>query len=305
MSRRYRRSARLKLCLACRETFEAADWACPACGWAPARIDGFMAFAPELAEGDDGFAAEAHAVLDGLQAENFWFRARSRLIADLIAKHAPDASRVLEVGCGTGFVLEGLRAALPYARISGSEIETLGLGFAAKRVGGAVELFQMDARRIPFVEEFDLVCAFDVLEHIDEDVGALSEIARSLKPGGWALLSVPQHPFLWSRADEYGHHKRRYRRGELAAKCEAKGLRIVMQTSFVSLLLPLMAAQRLVASRGPYDPRRELALPAPVNRTLERLLDLERAAIRAGVRLPIGGSRFVLAQRDDTSNARN
>src|SRR5689334_11335461 len=93
----------------------------PSCGHAPQEADGFLLFAPELAAFNDGMPAEAHHVLDKLQHRSFWFRARNRLIVDLVRRHFPQARNVLEVGCGTGYVLSGLQTALPSLRLAGSE----------------------------------------------------------------------------------------------------------------------------------------------------------------------------------------
>src|SRR6266545_4042215 len=88
----------------------------------------------------------------------------------------------LEIGCGTGFVLSGIRKAFPELILSGSEIFSEGLNLAAERLPG-VELFQMDARRIPFQEEFDVIGAFDVLEHVKEDEEVLSQMYQATRKG--------------------------------------------------------------------------------------------------------------------------
>ena len=160
-----------------------------------------------------------------LRTSSFWFRVRNRLITDLVRRYFPTAERVLEIGCGTGYVLQALRTALPQSCLLGSEIYANGLPYAARRLGPEVKLFQMDARDIPYATEFDLICAFDVLEHVAEDERVLHELYRALRPGGGVLLSVPQHQFLWSKSDEISLHKRRYRRGELESKCRKAKLR--------------------------------------------------------------------------------
>jgi SAM-dependent methyltransferase len=288
----------MKLCMHCRRGFEAEGWICPACGHSPASIDGFPSFAPALAEAGAAMPAGAHHRLDQLQEQSFWFRGRNRLIQDLVLRFFPDAGTLLEVGCGSGFVLAGLRAVLPAAQLVGSEIYVHGLGYAAKRVGPPCELLQMDARSIPYEAEFDVIGAFDVLEHIDEDEAVLKEIQRTLKPGGGVMLTVPQHPSLWSKADELACHRRRYRRRELADKLRRNGFVILRDTSFISLLLPAMLLQRLMAARSDdYDPERELALPGAIDRLFEATLDVERWLIRVGIDLPLGGSRVVVARK--------
>ena len=114
---------------------------------------------------------------------NFWFRARNKLIIWALRRYFPNAATFLEIGCGTGFVLAGVRQAFPKLRISGSDIFTEGLVFARERAV-SVSLFQMDARCIPFTEEFDVIGAFDVLEHIEEDVDVLRQMFKSTRVGG-------------------------------------------------------------------------------------------------------------------------
>jgi SAM-dependent methyltransferase len=256
-----------------------------------------LLFAPELADSYDGFEATAFERLARTEPTSFWFRSRNRLIVQLIRRHFPTARNLLEIGCGTGYVLLGLRQALPSLLVAGSELSAAGLEFAARRLPGAA-LYQMDARHIPFDAEFDIVCALDVLEHLDEDERALAEMFRAVRPGGGVMVSVPQHPRLWSAGDDFAGHKRRYRRGELVAKLQTAGFEIAQVTSFVSFLLPLMAMSR-ARQRDPqtYDPLTEYRTPRPLDRTFEMILDAERWLIARGVSMPAGGSLVAVARR--------
>jgi len=273
--------------------------ACEHCGFRPAMIDGHPAWAPEIASSAEGFKAEYFANLARLEAGNFWFRARNALVTWSLAKYFPRMGSFLEIGCGTGFVLSGVAKAFPDARLVGSEVYSAGLRFAAERVPTA-SFVQMDARAIPYEDEFDVVAAFDVVEHIAEDEAVLANMRRAVKPGGGVLLTVPQHPSLWSASDEYAHHVRRYTAAELHAKVKAAGLEILRSTSFVTLPLPAMLlSRRANQDLSKFDPLAELTVAAPVNAALEAALRMEHIAIRAGVSLPVGGSRLVVARRSD------
>jgi len=286
-------------CPRCRELHASRPTACPCCRFEPATIGGFTAWAPDVAGDGDGFRPEYFAQLAQLEGEHFWFRARNALIGWAIGAHFPRARDYLELGCGTGYALAGVAQRFPGMRLTASELLSAGLPFAAARVPSA-RLVQLDAREMPWVDEFDLVGAYDVLEHVDEDERVLRGIRESLRVGGGTVLTVPQHPWLWSEADRYACHVRRYRRGELERKLVAAGFRVLRSTSFVSLLLPLMAASRRRAPTGEaYDPTAELRIPQPLNRALEGILRLEIGAIRLGCSLPAGGSRLVVAVRDD------
>jgi SAM-dependent methyltransferase len=242
-----------------------------------------------------------YARLYDLEAGNFWFRARNRLLLWALARFmAPGPQRYLEIGCGTGFVLSAVERRFADWTLSGSEVLEEGLAFARTRMQRA-ELIQLDARQMPFSGELDAVGAFDVLEHIEDDEAVLAEIRRSLRPGGRLFLTVPQHPFMWSAADEYAHHVRRYTAAELAGKLARAGFAIELQTSFVSLIFPAMATARLAQRRRPteYSIEKELAPHPLLNAAFERLMDLERGAIKLGFRFPFGGSLLVVAKNAD------
>ena len=253
----------------------------------------------QLPEADINFKADSHEALFDLEAGSFWFRARNRLLLWAMETHAGEgARRYLELGCGTGFVLSAIEQRFAAWRIVGSEALGSGLERARERVTRA-ELLQLDARALPYEAAFDVVGAYDVLEHIAEDEQALQAIHRALAPGGLMVLTVPQHPWLWGPADEYAHHVRRYTMGELEAKVVHAGFRVRRLTSFVTVLLPLMAASRLMQKLRPraYDPTAELKASPWLDRLLEHLLGLEQALIRRGVRLPAGGSLLLVAEK--------
>ena len=156
----------------------------------------------------------------------------------------------------------------------------------------------MDAQRIPFESEFDVIGAFDVLEHLVEDELALAQMFNAIRPGGGVILSVPQHRFLWSASDDFAMHQRRYQRGELRDKVERAGFRIERITSFISLLLPLMIWSRMQRKRDQeFEPWREFEISPAQNKTLEGILKLERAITRAGVSFPAGGSLLLIGRK--------
>ncbi|HEY8188721.1 MAG TPA: class I SAM-dependent methyltransferase [Pyrinomonadaceae bacterium] len=289
----------MKLCSACDKPFDHGNWQCPYCSYKPENIKGHLAFAPELAKESEGFEADYFARLAELESGNFWFRSRNRLLIWALLRYFPEAQNFLEIGCGTGFVLSGIREAFPELILSGSEIFSEGLNFAAERLPG-VELFQMDARRIPFQEEFDVIGAFDVLEHVKEDEEVLSQMYQATRKRGGILITVPHHPFLWSASDDFARHARRYKTRELSDKVKRAGFDVLRITSFVSLLLPLLVLSRYKQrfNGKEFDPSAEFDISSLVNTTLEKILDGERNMIRAGLSFPAGGSLLLVARRD-------
>lgn len=270
---------------------------CTNCTYTPPRIDGFLAWAPELARSNAGFKAEYFDDLARLEAGNFWFRARNELILWAMRRYLPEPRTMMEIGCGTGFVLSALARAYPAAQLCGSEVFVNGLAHAARRVPNA-HCIQMDARVIPYEDEFDAIAACDVLEHIDEDEVVLRQIGKALRRDGAALLTVPQHPWLWSPSDAYACHVRRYRRGELEGKMVAAGFEIERSTSFVALLLPLLLLSRKVGDcQGEFDPLAEFRIGRAANAALGAAMAVERQLIRLGVDFPAGGSRLVIARK--------
>jgi SAM-dependent methyltransferase len=195
--------------------------------------------------------------------------------------------------------LSGISKAFQHSKLHGSEIFTAGLDFATARLPSA-NFMQMDARDIPFAEEFDVIGAFDVLEHIEEDKCVLTQVHAALKPQGFMLLTVPQHTWLWSPIDEYAFHIRRYPASEIHQKIETAGFKIVRSTSFVTILLPAMVASRLhrkKLSEGKFDATAELKISPWLNSLFFQLLRAELSLIRKGVSFPMGGSRLVVARK--------
>ena len=173
----------MKVCLSCGQRFSTEDWCCPSCNKPPETVDDFLSFAPDLAAKNDGFGAESFEQLFKVEAGNFWFRSRNRLLIWALQKYFPQAESLFEIGCGTGYVLSGIQREFPKLRLYGSDIFNKGLSFAKQRLSD-VSLFQMDARKIPFEKEFDVIGAFDVLEHIDEDGIVLQQMFQATKSGG-------------------------------------------------------------------------------------------------------------------------
>lgn len=252
---------------------------------------------------DGGFDAALFGQLAALEDASFWFRARNRLIVQLVSEITTPGDQLLEVGCGTGYVLRALVRQCGL-RATGSELFREGLEFARKRVPEA-DFVELDARAMPYEAAFDVAGAFDVLEHVDDDVGVLHGLHRAIRPGGFLVLTVPQHPRLWSAVDTHAHHVRRYRRRELVDRVTYAGFDIVRVTSFVTSLLPMMALAR-VLKRDPdqeYDLASELVPPQPLNRCLELFLNGECALIRRGMNLPAGGSLALVARRKPRHDA--
>ncbi|MEA2784729.1 MAG: hypothetical protein QOF71_833 [Candidatus Eremiobacteraeota bacterium] len=285
----------MRRCLRCDRSIASPSWTCIACGFSPEVAAGYLSFVN--GGGEDGFEAEFFAPLADLEPGFWWFEARNELIAWTLRRWFPSMSSFLEIGCGTGYVISRLAREFPGVRMSASEIFAEAMPFVARRAPGA-ERYRFGACDIPFRVEFDVVGAFDVVEHIGSDDVALAEMRRATRPGGGLVLTVPQHPALWGPSDDIGHHKRRYTRRMLRERLEAAGYRVLALRSFVALLMPLLVASRLAARRSAApDPRDEFRIAPWMNRVLTGVMALERAAIMRGADSPFGGSLIAVAQR--------
>jgi SAM-dependent methyltransferase len=266
-----------------------------------ADIDGFRCYAPEQARACADYPSEGFDVTAEIEAGSFWCRSRNRVISDVIRRFT-DASRaldLLEIGCGIGGVVAELRR-FENLRLTASDVYLDGLRYARARFP-AIDFIQLDATSMPFHGEFDIVGAFDVLEHIDDDAAVMHGVRGALRAGGLFVVTVPQHPWMWSAIDEIVRHKRRYTRSALLGRLRDAGFDILFCSSFVTALFPAMAASRFLARlrRQPDDPRAafatEVTLAPIANRVCDRVMRIDEAALRAGISLPFGGSLLAVA----------
>lgn len=281
---------------------------CVTCGHQVSESQGFPILAPDLNNSFVGYPTDLYELLFLAEAGHYWFEPRSKMIRYFLRKYFPVFGKFLEVGCGTGFVLNGLARDFPDRKFYGAEIYEKGLSFARQRIPASVELFQADARALPFVSTFDVIGAFDVLEHIEDDERVLESFQRALVPGGGLLLNVPQHPSMWSRKDVEAGHVRRYRRKELEKRLCKVGFELIDSTSYVFFLAPLMIISRFWQVSEENTPavdendrtRRydlELKPSAALNGILHLFQDMEVGLMSLGLRYPGGGSRFVVARK--------
>lgn len=292
-------------CLQCDKTYPAELNNCPYCAFQVPEINGIKIWAREFMDAGGGFKPEYFKVLANLEAGNFWFTERNKLVIWALSKYFANFQSLLEVGCGTGFVLTAIADAFSSAKLVGSEIFISGLGYASERLPKA-NFIQMDARQIPYENEFDVVGAFDVIEHIKEDEVVLLNMFQAIRPGGVLILTVPQHEWLWSATDEYACHERRYSATDLHHKVESAGFQVVRSTSFVTSLLPAMFFSRLFQKKSvdkEFDAMSEFRLPHWLNVFFGKLLSLELALIKNGINFPVGGSRLIVARKPSNSDS--
>lgn len=178
-----------------------------------------------------------------IEREHWWFQARRSILTHVIDRAVDPGRRlrILDLGCGTG---ESVRHLSRWGDVVALDDNPEALAYCREKRLSC--LVRGDALRLPFAEDaFDLVCGLDILEHLNDERSALSEMRRVCRPDGRILLTVPAMPVLWGEHDELNHHLRRYRQGQLARALGSVGLEVDLITYFNTLLFAPTLAVRL------------------------------------------------------------
>jgi SAM-dependent methyltransferase len=238
--------------------------------------------------------------LNRLEANHWWFVARRAILSGVIERVLPDKAdrSILEAGCGTGGNLEMLSG---FGTVRAFEPDDDACEIARSKGIGDVEAGTLPDG-IPFEGfDFDLIAAFDVLEHVEPDRESLTALSRRLTPEGRIILTVPALPWLWSQHDVRHHHFRRYTRRSLSETIEAAGLTLHKITYFNMVLFPAIAGVRATKNLFGLDSVHDDSMPSgPVNTLLCTLFSAEKPLVMRGC-LPIGVSLLAVAGRSDNA----
>ena len=235
-----------------------------------------------------------------LEDTHWYFIGKRLIIKSILERYLLPRKncRILDIGCGTGKILEMLR---PFGDVSGADTSIAALEFCRKR--GVDNLYHLTREVcLPFIDSsFDFVTAFDVLEHVDDDRRMIREIRRVCNPSGKLLITVPAFMFLWSPHDDAVQHRRRYTKKQLQELLKLEGLR-VLQASYTNFFLfPIAVAVRWF--RTAFHGKRAsseffIQIPDIVNRLFLSVLRLEAAMIPK-ISFPFGVSIVCLAEKPD------
>lgn len=236
-----------------------------------------------------------------LEDQHWWYRGMTAISLSLLATRgaaAPNPTspplRILDAGCGPGGMLAQLAT---LGQPLGLDLHPLALKYARRHYSDRFPLLCASVNQLPITaNHFDLVTAFDVVYHraVRDDLEALAEFLRVLKPGGWLLIRVPALESLRGAHDRVVHTQRRYTRSDLARKLITVGFQLKRITYANALLFPLIYLQRKFQANHPGQAS-DVALPSTwINRTLKFILHLERLWLTA-FNFPLGVSLFALA----------
>ncbi len=249
---------------------------------------------------------EEYDIMYARENTYWWFQGRKNILLRMIERFnllRGGKARVLDLGCGTGLILEEM-ARRTFA--IGLDFSLKALNFCRSR--GIENLVRGDVTRLPIKDgSVDLVLALDLLEHVEDDRTLLREVLRVLSPEGHILATVPAHQYLWSEHDEALHHYRRYSHAEFLKRIRECGFQPIKYSFVISFTwLPIVVfrfAQKFLrkvipSKKGPKT--HIILLPDPINSLLISILSLEGRLLER-MNLPLGVSLLCIARKEDAS----
>ena len=242
------------------------------------------------------YPSSLYATIASVQEDHFWFTARSRMLTSFIQKEIPHhvGMKLLEIGCGTGIVMEKLEQ-MGFI-CTGLDINRQALVYAGRRTRG--DLIRQSIFQYKPGKRYDVVGAFDVLEHIGDDVNFLKSCYRLLRPKGYVLLTVPAGMWLWSSVDRASGHVRRYEYNELSQKLKNAGFTVRSLVYWNSLLLPLYELWHRRSGLSKHDvvSAHLQKMPRVINTLLAWIFYMEHILSKY-IRFPSGATLVVCAQK--------
>ena len=229
------------------------------------------------------------------QENHWWFRARREILSLLVKQLEPgDNARILEIGCGTG---GNLRMLAGFGDVSAVEKDKSAREFARELTGINVLEGELPGALEKFEDKFDLICLFDVLEHVDEDIEALVRVKELLSNEGSIIMTMPAYQWLYGNHDREHHHFRRYNQRDIALLSAKTGLKISVISYFNTLLFPIILLARIVDKFRGHGRSTGSAVPVNIiNEFLYQVFRLEKILLKYTV-LPYGASIYSVLKK--------
>lgn len=238
-----------------------------------------------------------YPILFRVEQSHWWHIGRRKILAGFVEEICRQVTdrrpRILDVGCGTGANLLMLSK---YGDAEGVDVSQDALAFCHERGLDKVRLGA--AEELPYEDNtFDLVTAFDVVEHMDDDLAGLREMQRVLRPGGRVLLFVPTFMFLWGLQDDVSNHRRRYRLPQLRRVLEQAGFEIERSTyANITFFAPILLIRKLMRLTGTKASSENNINVSALNGILGRVFGAEGTVLRY-LNLPFGVSGLCVARK--------
>lgn len=237
---------------------------------------------------------EEYERMAALEETMWWYHGLHTNVVNGIRRNQPGMRDVLDAGCGTGGTLKAIARAFPGARLNGLDISAQACDLTRHKTGASVTVGSVDA--MPYTEgSFDVLVSCDVLGYrIDVDA-AVAGFYRVLRPGGLCVINLAAYQWMLSYHDRAVGQVRRFDRKEAEALLRSHGFQPIFASYWNTILFPLMVLRRKVlpappaSDVTPFDPT--------MNRIFKACLSIESALLGRGVRMPFGGSVFLIAQR--------
>jgi SAM-dependent methyltransferase len=245
---------------------------------------------------------DAYRNMAATEDKHWWFCGR-RAIAEAVIRglDLPQGAKILEIGAGTGGNIAMLEQ---FGKVCAVEMSDLARQIAREKTGRDFLPGHLPDNIPVAPASFDLICLFDVLEHVAEDEASLEAIRHMLKPGGRVVLTVPAHQWLWSTHDVGLHHMRRYSRSLLRGRIEKAGFAIDRLSYTNAALFPVAALARLMDRvRKPARPAGHATPPKPINAAMKAVFSAE-GHIVPNAALPFGVSLLAVFRNDAASDGR-
>lgn len=270
---------------------------CSNCSHNIDKIDGIWIFNPEIKENHNDYNAEDLEILVQYEEKHFWFKRRRDFIKYVITRYIPKSKSFLEIGAGSCFISKEITKT--GYNVSVGDIHINGLKMAKE--SNIENLYQFDLYSSPFKNAFDSIGMFDVLEHMENETLALSNIHQMLRTDGYLILTVPAHNWLWGNYDVIANHKRRYSYPDLSKLLQENGFKIIDGKNFFLSLVPVLFLRKMLQKKVTSSSQiidKNLKINPLINSIFD-LVTLVEFQILKHLPCKIGGSIIVIAQKEE------
>jgi len=276
---------------------ENGECICKTCGYKTLIENGIVFFHPEEKNSNKDMK---ECILDDVakfEEKHFWMSARRLYLEMIFNKFVKPEEAILEIGAGTGYVAKYL-INHGYRNYVIGDIHERGLELSGEYA--FLHKYQFNVVKTVFIEHFDIVGMFDVLEHISDDDLVVKNINKMLKKGGRVIVTVPAHKWLWSKQDAIASHKKRYEIKELKELFLKNGFNILKISGFFFSLIPFMYLRKIfnrddgeIRAR---DYTNRFKIDSILNAFMDILLNIEMSLFK-NYSSPYGGSMIIVAEK--------